>query len=82
MKIKEHFTLKTTMYDIIMFRQTISVNHFCKLLTRNTFIYTLHTYSSHAVLVAQDSIEGIYNAVHQYNISITSVVTIEMRAFL
>jgi len=31
-KIKEHFTLKTTMYNIIMFRKTIF-----ETLTRNTY---------------------------------------------
>jgi len=73
-KIKEHFTLKTTMFDIIMFRQTIFV-----ILTQNIFIYALHTCSFHTVLIARDSVEGKYNTVHQSNISIAA--TIEMRAF-
>jgi len=61
-----------------MFRQIISV-----ILTRNTFIYVLNTYSFHTqwlrMLVAQDSVKGKYNNIHQYNISIAA--TIEMRAF-
>jgi len=63
------------MCNIIMFRQTIFV-----ILTRNTSIYTLHTYSSHSALVVRDSVEGKYNTAHQYSISTTA--TIEMRAFL
>jgi len=67
--------LKTTMYDIIMFRQTNFV-----ILTRNISIYALHMYSSHTALVARDSLEGKYNTIHQYSIS--TAATIEMRAFL
>jgi len=33
-KFKEHFTLKTAMYNIIMFRKTI-----CEISTRNTSIH-------------------------------------------
>jgi len=58
--------LKTMIYDIIMFRQTIFV-----ILTRNTSIYALYTYS-HTALVAWDSVEGKYNTIHQYNIGYSS----------
>jgi len=55
-KIKEHCTLKTTIYDIIMFQQTIFV-----ILTKS-FIYALHTYLSHTASVARDSIEDKYSS--------------------
>jgi len=58
MKIKKHFTLKTTIYNTIMFRQIFVI------LTRNIYIYALHTYSSHIALVARDSIGDKYNTVH------------------
>jgi len=40
-KIKEHFTLKTMMYNTIMFRKIIF-----EILTRNISIYVLHTCSA------------------------------------
>jgi len=50
--------IKTTRYDIIMFRQIFVI------LTRIISIYALHTYSSHTALVSRDSLEDKYNTIH------------------
>jgi len=50
-----------------MFRQIIFV-----ILTR-TFIYALHTYSSHTALVARHSVEGKYNIAMLINAGIEEI---------